>query len=60
MDYLGNVITFYFDSDDALGQDGLEKIREWYGLEKERRKRSQATQEKSNSSKISSEKIRLF
>ncbi len=40
MGYLGNVITFYFDSDDALGQDGLEKIREWYGLEKERRKKS--------------------
>ncbi|MDJ0818756.1 MAG: hypothetical protein QNJ58_21280 [Desulfobacterales bacterium] len=60
MDYLGNVITFYFDGDDALGQDGLKKIREWYGLKKKRRKRSQATQEKSNSSKISSEKSYLF
>jgi len=34
--YLGNVITFYFDRDDALGQAGLKKIREWYRLEKDR------------------------
>ena len=47
IDYLGNVITFYFDGDDAHGQDGLKKIREWYGLEKERRKKS-----KGNSRKI--------
>ncbi|MGD9334780.1 MAG: hypothetical protein PVJ50_07340, partial [Desulfobacterales bacterium] len=39
-DYLGNVITFYFDWDDVLGQDGLKKLREWYRLEKERRKKS--------------------
>ncbi|MBW1608831.1 MAG: hypothetical protein JRJ74_12140, partial [Deltaproteobacteria bacterium] len=40
IDYLGNVITFYFDRDDVLGQDGLKKIREWYRLEKERRRKS--------------------
>jgi hypothetical protein len=40
IDYLGNVITFYFDSDHVLGQDGLKKIREWYRLEKERRRKS--------------------
>ena len=34
IDYLGNVITFYFDHDDVLGQDGLKKLREWYRLEK--------------------------
>jgi len=34
IDYLGNVVTFYFDRDDVLGQDGLNKIREWYRLEK--------------------------
>jgi hypothetical protein len=47
IDYLGNVITFYFDRDDALGQDGLKKLREWYRLEKERRRKS-----KGNSRKI--------
>jgi len=34
IDYLGNVITFYFDRDELLGQDGLKKTREWYRLEK--------------------------
>ena len=34
IDYLGNVIFFYFDQDDVLGQDGLKKLREWYRLEK--------------------------
>ena len=38
IDYLGNVITFYFDRDDVLGQDGLKKLKGWYGLEKKRRK----------------------
>jgi hypothetical protein len=47
IDYLGNVITFYFDRDDALGQDGLKKLRQWYRLEKERRRKS-----KGNSRKI--------
>jgi len=40
IDYLGNVIIFYFDRDDVLGQDGLKKIREWYRLEKEKRRKS--------------------
>jgi hypothetical protein len=39
IDYLGNVIIFYFDSDDVLGQDGLKKVSGWYRLE-ERRKKS--------------------
>jgi hypothetical protein len=34
IDYLDNVILFYFDRDDVLGQDGLKKLREWYRLEK--------------------------
>lgn len=38
LDYLGNVITFYFDRDPVLGQDGLIKVKKWYRLEKERRK----------------------
>jgi hypothetical protein len=38
IDYLKNVILFYFDRDDVLGQDGLKKLREWYRLEKEGRK----------------------
>ena len=42
IDYLDNVIIFYFDHDDVLGQDGLKKIRGWYGLEKEKRKKSNA------------------
>jgi len=40
INYLGNVIIFYFDRDDVLGQDGLIKLREWYRLEKERRRKS--------------------
>jgi hypothetical protein len=40
IDYLGNVIIFYFDRDDVNGQDGIKKVREWYRLEKERRKKS--------------------
>ena len=47
IDYLGNVITFYFDRDDVLGQAGLKKLREWHRLEKERRRKS-----KGNSRKI--------
>jgi len=35
IDYIGNVITFYFDRADVLGQDGLKKLREWYRLEKD-------------------------
>ena len=38
IDYLDNVIIFYFDRDDVLGQDGLKKIRGWYRLEKKRKK----------------------
>jgi len=38
IDCLDNVIIFYFDRDDALGQVGLKKLREWYRLEKEGRK----------------------
>jgi hypothetical protein len=38
IDYLGNVIIFYLDCNDVLGQDGLKKLREWYRLEKERRR----------------------
>jgi hypothetical protein len=38
IDYLDNVILFYFDRDDVLGQDGLKKLREWYRLEKAGRK----------------------
>ncbi|MGD9309652.1 MAG: hypothetical protein PVG51_10965, partial [Desulfosarcina sp.] len=38
IDCLDNVILFYFDSDDALGKNGLKKLREWYRLEKEERK----------------------
>ena len=34
IDYLGNVITFYFDRDELLGKNGLKKLREWYRLEK--------------------------
>ena len=34
IDYLDNVIIYYFDRDDVLGQDGLKKLREWYRLEK--------------------------
>jgi hypothetical protein len=37
IDYLDNVILFYFDRDDILGQDGLKKLSGWYRLEKERR-----------------------
>ena len=55
IDYLSNVINFYFDRDDALGRDGLNKIREWYGLEKERRKKS-----KGNSRKIKSSKPNIY
>jgi hypothetical protein len=40
MDYLGNVIIFYFDRDEELGQNGLKKIREWYRREKETRRKS--------------------
>ena len=39
IDYLDNVILFYFDRDDVLGQDGLKKLREWYRIEKERRQK---------------------
>ena len=39
IDHLGNAITFYFDRDDLLGQDGLEKIKKWYKLEERRRER---------------------
>ncbi len=38
IDNLDNVIIFYFDRDDVLGQDGLKKLREWYRLEKAGRK----------------------
>jgi hypothetical protein len=38
IDHLDNVIIFYFDRDDVLGQDGLNKLREWYRLEKAGRK----------------------
>jgi succinate dehydrogenase flavin-adding protein (antitoxin of CptAB toxin-antitoxin module) len=38
IDCLDNVILFYFDRDDALGKNGLKKLREWYRLEKEERK----------------------
>ncbi len=34
IDYLDNVIIFYFDRDDVLGHNGLKKLREWYSLEK--------------------------
>jgi hypothetical protein len=37
IDYLGNVVIFYFEHDDVLGQDALKKIKEWYSLEKEKR-----------------------
>jgi hypothetical protein len=40
IDYLGNVIIFYFDRDDVLGQDGLKKVTGWYRIEEERRKKS--------------------
>lgn len=40
IDYLRNVIIFYFDRDDVLGQDGLKKVSGWYRLEEERRKKS--------------------
>nr|MDJ0803119.1 hypothetical protein [Desulfobacterales bacterium] len=33
IDYLDNVIIFYFDRNDVRGQDGLKKLREWYRLE---------------------------
>jgi len=38
IDYLDNVIFFYFDRDDVLGQNGLIKLREWYRLEMAGRK----------------------
>jgi len=38
IDYLDSVIIFYFDRDDALGQNGINKLREWYGLEMAGRK----------------------
>jgi hypothetical protein len=38
IDYLDNVILFYFDRDDVLGQDGLKNLREWYRLEEAGRK----------------------
>jgi len=41
IDYLGNVFTYYFYRDDVLGQDGLKKLREWYWIEKERRKKNE-------------------
>ena len=41
IDHLGNVITYYFYRDDVLGQDGLKKVREWYRIEKERRRKSE-------------------
>ena len=34
IDYLDNVVIYYFDHDEVLGQDGLKKLREWYRLEK--------------------------
>ena len=37
IDYLDNIIIFYFDRNDVLGQDGLKKIKGWYRSEKERR-----------------------
>ena len=40
IDYLDNVITFYFDFDEVRGQDGLKKLKEWYRLEKENREKS--------------------
>ena len=46
IDYLGNVITFYFDRDDVLGQGGLKKLREWYRLEQERRRKSRGNSRK--------------
>jgi hypothetical protein len=46
IDYLGNVITFYFDRDDELGQGGLKKLREWYRLEQERRRKSRGNSRK--------------
>jgi hypothetical protein len=39
IDNLSNVINFYFDYDDVLEHDGLKKTREWYRLEKERRRK---------------------
>jgi hypothetical protein len=38
IDYLDNVIIFYFDRDDVLGQNCIKKLREWYRLEKAVRK----------------------
>ncbi|MGI9568699.1 MAG: hypothetical protein ACR2PH_02930 [Desulfobulbia bacterium] len=38
IDYLGNVIIFYFDRNEELGQSGLKKIRAWYRQEKETRR----------------------
>ena len=46
IDYLGNVIIFYFDWEDALGQAGLKKIRKWYRLEKEKRRKSKGDSRK--------------
>ena len=46
IDYLGNVITFYFDRDDVLGQAGLKKLRKWYRLEKETRRKSKGKSRK--------------
>ena len=39
IDYLGNVITYYFYRDDVLGEYGLKILREWYRIEKEKRKK---------------------
>jgi len=38
IDYLDSVLIFYFDRDDVLGQNGINKLREWYGLEMAGRK----------------------
>ncbi|UCD32634.1 MAG: hypothetical protein JSV38_01675, partial [Desulfobacterales bacterium] len=57
---LDNVITFYFDRDDVLGQDGLKKLRKWYRLEKERRKSKGKSQQKlrvPNPARIAGSKI---
>jgi hypothetical protein len=55
IDYLCNVITFYFDHDDVLGQDGLKKLREWYRLEKERRGKSKGNYRSNGDRAISSD-----
>jgi hypothetical protein len=46
--YLGNVINFYSDWEDALGQAGLRKIRKWYRLEKEKRSKYKGDSRKPN------------